>query len=330
MTGISIIIATYNRCDELSRTLGSLAAIEFPASVKCEVLVIDNRCTDNTQRFATEWAAKFPVPLRVVAENRQGLSHARNRGIDAARYDVIAYLDDDVDVDRNWLKAMAAAHAEDQYAAIGGRASLVYPAGRPDWLGDADDGLLSKVELGDERKLVGPDDIYGVNLSFRRRDLIDAGGFRTDLGRVGTNLIGSEEFEILSRIAAGGGQLLYEPAATVGHRVPMSRLSRRWFWRRCYHGLRGSVRALPEEEVNPSELARSGVRTLRAARKALGHLRHPRSQEFFHETVVVASGMGRCVGMLSRLLGRTGGPEDALFPAALQADNAAASSPAAS
>jgi glycosyltransferase involved in cell wall biosynthesis len=310
MTGISIIIATYNRASELSRTLCSLAAIEFPAFVNCEVLVIDNRCTDNTGRVGAEWAAKFPVPLRVVRENQQGLSHARNRGIEAARYDVIAYLDDDVDIDRHWLNAMAAAHAEEKYAAIGGRASLVYPAGRPNWLGDADDGLLSKVELGDQRKLVGPDDIYGVNLSFRRRDLIDAGGFRTDLGRVGTNLIGSEEFEILSRIAATGGQLLYEPGAKVGHRVPMSRLSRRWFWRRCYHGLRGAVRALPEEEVNPSELARTGVRTLRAVRRAVGHLRHPRSQGFFHETVIVACGLGRCVGMLSRLLGRTSGPDE--------------------
>jgi glucosyl-dolichyl phosphate glucuronosyltransferase len=315
MNGISIIIATYNRSDELARTLCSLAAIDFSESVKCEVLVIDNRCTDATEKVAAEWAAKFPAPLRLVKENRQGLSHARNRGIEAARYDVIAYLDDDVDVDRHWLKAMTAAHAEEKYAAIGGRASLVYPGGRPDWLGDADDGLLSKVELGDQRRIVGPDDIYGVNLSFQHRALVDAGGFRTDLGRVGTNLIGSEEFEILSRIAASGGQLLYEPAALVGHRVPLSRLSRRWFWRRCYHGLRGAVRALPEEEVNPSELARTGVRTLRAAGRAARLLGHPRSQEFFHETVTVAAGMGRCVGMFSRLLGRTPLPEDAATPA---------------
>jgi glucosyl-dolichyl phosphate glucuronosyltransferase len=305
MTGITVAIATYNRAGELARTLQSFQQIEIPSDISVELIVIANRCTDETETIVAKAAVNFPVPLRVVREDRQGLSHARNRAILAAKYDVVAFLDDDVDVDKNWLKAMAAAHASREFAAIGGKAPLVYPAGRPQWLNDTDEGLLSKVDHGDQRRPAAADELYGVNVSFQRRAVMEAGGFRPDLGRVGNNLIGDEEFELLTRIIAAGGKLLYEPAALVGHRVPTSRLSRRWFWRRCFHGNRGAVRALSADEVNAGELARTGYRAMLAAKNSLAKVRHPRGEAFFHETVVLASRLGRFFGLLSRMLGHT-------------------------
>jgi len=310
MTGITIAIATYNRAAELAKTLAGLGAIDRPATIAAEVLVIDNRCTDDTAAVVAAAARTMGLPLRLVREHRQGLSHARNCAVVAAKYDVIAFLDDDVDVDKNWLSAMAAAFADERYAAVGGRALLVFPVKRPAWLGDRDEASLTKVDLGDARRDAAADELYGLNLAIRRRWIGEVGGFRRDLGRVGANLIGDEEYELLSRICAAGGKLLYEPAAVVGHRVGLQRLRRRWFWQRCFHGCRGAVRAMPEHEVHASELLHCAYRTLRIAGRAVALLGQARGEPLFHETVLLANGLGRCVGLLGRLLGHSYGPDE--------------------
>jgi glucosyl-dolichyl phosphate glucuronosyltransferase len=321
MTGISIAIATHNRAEELARTLTSLGMLDHSADVPAEILVIPNGCTDATEQVAADAEKTVGLPLRSVPENRLGLSHARNRAIDAAKYDVVAFLDDDVDLDRKWLGAMAAAFADGRYAAVGGRAYLVYPTRRPQWLDARDEGFLTKVELGDRGRPAQPDELYGLNLAIRRSWVDKVGGFRSDLGRVGASLIGDEEFELLSRICAAGGELFYEPAAVVGHRVPENRLRRRWFWRRCFHGNRGAARALPESEAHHSAFVRSAYRTLCAAGRAARLLGHPASAPFFHETVVLTSQLGRSVGLLNRLLGHTAEPDQSrAAPAPLPAD----------
>ncbi|MGA3067353.1 MAG: glycosyltransferase [Tepidisphaeraceae bacterium] len=309
MTGISIAIATHNRAEDLARTLTSLGEMDLPAGLRAEILVIPNRCTDKTEQVIAHAAKSARLPLRSVPENRLGLSHARNRAISAAKYDVVAFLDDDVDMDKNWLTAMAAAHATGQYAAVGGRAHLVYPHQRPTWLDPRDEGYLTKVELGDAPRPAAPDEIYGLNLSFNRAWVNKVGAFRTDLGRVGASLIGDEEYELLSRITAAGGKLLYEPAAVVGHRVPQSRLNRSWFWRRCFHGNRGAARAMPEADAHPSALFWSIRRTLNAAARGAKLLGQPQSPAFFHETVLFTSSLGLSIGLLNRLLGHSTEPD---------------------
>ena len=91
-----------------------------------------------------------------------------------ARFEVVAYLDDDVDVDPGWLKNLCAAYADGEVAGVGGRAYLVYPGRRPRWLGESIEGLLTKVELGPRRRPAGVDELYGVNLSFRKDWLLEA------------------------------------------------------------------------------------------------------------------------------------------------------------
>src|SRR5262245_31904496 len=92
-----------------------------------EVLVVDNNSSDHTPAVTEELAGAFVGPLRYVREPRQRLSHPRNRAVAAARHEIVAFLDDDVDVDPHWLRSMASAFESGDYAAIGGRASLVYP-----------------------------------------------------------------------------------------------------------------------------------------------------------------------------------------------------------
>ena len=82
---ISIAIATYNRADELERTLSSLALVDQSGLDDFEVLVIDNNSNDSTAEVARRMSDLFGGRLRRVLESKQGLSHARNRAISEAR-----------------------------------------------------------------------------------------------------------------------------------------------------------------------------------------------------------------------------------------------------
>src|SRR5262249_34050251 len=178
-----------------------------------------------------------------------------------------------------------------------------YPGPRPHWLDDRTERFLTKVDCGPVRRLVQPDDICGVNFSLRKEWLARVGGFRTDLGRMGTCLLGSEETDLLDGIARAGGRWLSEPSAVVGHRVAPARLRRRWFWARCYWGGRGHARSLPESEVSCYQVLRAtwhvGLMCGRLLRSSL--ISGPGSRESFFHTQTLAARLGIWVGLLGRL-----------------------------
>src|SRR5687768_534263 len=94
--GVSVVICTHNGAARLPAVLSHLAAQQ--AEVPWEVVVVDNASTDDTAQVATRhWQAQA-APLRVVSEPQLGLSNARRRGLDAAAYPIVAFVDDD-----NWL-----------------------------------------------------------------------------------------------------------------------------------------------------------------------------------------------------------------------------------
>jgi glycosyltransferase involved in cell wall biosynthesis len=305
---VTVAIATYNRAAEVEKTLAGLALIDTAGCPEYEILVVDNNSTDGTGELVGRLAPRFRGRLRCVREENQGLSHARNRAIEEARYEIVAYLDDDVDTDPRWLRNLTATYANTDAVVVGGRAFLVYPGPRPRWLGDAIEGLLTKVELGPYRRTAVAGEIYGVNLSFRKDWLKRAGGFRTDIGRIGTTLFGGEDDDMVARVAALGGVVIYEPTAAVGHRVPQSRLTREWFRKRCFWGSVSSPRMWSDEQVCQYELARTawhvGLTAWRALRVALRC--GPRSAACFQQLMNMATRAGLWFGLARELWRRRG------------------------
>ena len=88
MPTISTIIPVYNRSQPVLRALRSVYAQRSPVD---EVIVIDDGSTDETIQCIR---SEFPEVI-VISQKRQGVSHARNRGIDAAHGNWLAFLDSD-------------------------------------------------------------------------------------------------------------------------------------------------------------------------------------------------------------------------------------------
>jgi glycosyltransferase involved in cell wall biosynthesis len=240
MPALAIAICTYNRAASLRRTLTSLSgSVGLPAG-EWEVLLVDNNCTDGTEGVARELVAR--LPLRVVRETRQGLSHARNRAVAESSADLLLFTDDDVEVDPRWAAAFLAAAAANPGAGyFGGRVVPAWPAGRPRWLHDEDldllSGVLGKYDLGGEVRRLGPEDPLPIGASFalRRDARARTGLFRTDLGVSGGAPGRGEETEYLRRAVRAGFTGVYVGDALCRHFVDGRRLRPRSLFRYGVH-----------------------------------------------------------------------------------------------
>lgn len=230
---VTVIICTYNRCASLPQALESVAVSVMPDSVKWEVIVVDNNSRDKTRAVVEEISARFPCRIRYLFEQKQGLSNARNAGIQQARGEIIAFTDDDVTVDPSLLNNLTAPLTEDsQWAGAGGKVRTDNNFSVPGWLAlSGPFSLAQSLALFDQGSNDGEltEPPFGANMAFRKSMFEKYGGFRTDLGRSGKNLIGNEDTEFGGRLKAGGERLRCVPSAIVHHPVLEERLKKKYF-----------------------------------------------------------------------------------------------------
>jgi glycosyltransferase involved in cell wall biosynthesis len=239
----SVVIATYNRGDELRRTLQSLAGLKTPGA--WEVVVVDNNSTDNTAAVVRDEAARFSVPLRYVHEQVQGRSAALNAGIAAARGRIIVTTDDDVRVEADWLEQAGTALETLGCDYIGGRVLPLWGGPRPAWLSDRSGphwAVIALLDYGDAPFELTTKMPLGVNMAFRREVFDTVGGWDPRVGRKAGTLLGQEVREWCIRARGRGVRGCYAPGLVVQHVIPADRLDKRYFRRWFYW--RGISRAL--------------------------------------------------------------------------------------
>lgn len=230
---VTAILCTYNRCLKLTAALESLAASVFPEFHEWEVLVVDNNSPDQTRTVVETFISRNPEHFRYLFEGQQGKSYALNAGIHDARGEILAFVDDDVTVEPDWLYNLTSVLSDGEWAGSGGR--ILPPRGfsAPPWLalqGPYNLGgvLCAQFDLGDTPgELKEPP--YGTNMAFRKQVFERYGGFRTDLGPRPGSELRNEDTEFGRRVLAGGERLRYAPSAVVYHPVPEERVRKEFF-----------------------------------------------------------------------------------------------------
>jgi glycosyltransferase involved in cell wall biosynthesis len=236
---LSIAICTKDRAKRLGRLLNSLQQVRMTSRFRSlEILVVDNASVDSATREAV---AGFEN-VGYVFEPRPGLDFARNAALRHARGELLAFLDDDVVVDRDWLQGLFAAWEGCPDA--GGFTGLVLPYkldteaqvqferrggfGRgfePKRFHSASaDNPLHPVGAG----IVGA----GCNMAFDRSLLQSIGGFDEALD-TGAPLPGGGDLDIFYRVLRSGRAMAYEPRYAVyhEHRETLPQLRRQyWTW----------------------------------------------------------------------------------------------------
>ncbi len=235
---LSLIVATYNRADRLQPMLLSLLNQSALAEV-WEAIIVNNNSSDNTIEVVENFIATHNcVNISLVTEREQGLSHARNCGIESSKSPLIAIIDDDEQIESTYIQSYIDffdTHAN--VAAAGGAIIAKYEGERPSWLSHFVEipianpiGESSVAHPFPSNKIPG-----GGNMAIRRSVIERYGAFDPALGRTGERLIGGEESNLFDRLRRGGEQVWFVPRAAIYHNIGAEKLERSYLNRLWYN-----------------------------------------------------------------------------------------------
>jgi GT2 family glycosyltransferase len=222
---LTVAICTKDRPQDLARCLASLTKLQQPDATcppRFEILVVDNApSTEQTH----DLIAAMPQ-VRYTREPKPGLDFARNHAVQQATGELLAFLDDDVVVDRNWLDGLIEAWAENPDAAAFTGQVLPYELEtEAQILCERRGGFrhgFEKIRFG--QILIGNTlypcgaGVFGVgcNMAYRRSVLLELGGFDEALD-TGASLPGGGDHDMFYRVIRAGHVLVYEPRYLVFH-----------------------------------------------------------------------------------------------------------------
>jgi glucosyl-dolichyl phosphate glucuronosyltransferase len=243
----SVILATRDREQLLAQTLEALAAQEWPRG-DFEILVADNGSNDRTRAVVEAAARRAEAPpTRYLYVREPGKSHAVNQALPYATGDLLAFTDDDVIPQPNWLKRLSIAFSETGVDFVAGRTLPRWESEPPSWMSPALYGVLAIPENGETRVPIevsdGPRVIpIGANMAVRAAVVQRVGGLRPDLGKLAGTLRTGEDHEFCLRMLHAGCRGIYEPTAIVHHRVGSERLTPGYFRQWLYQNGRDVAR----------------------------------------------------------------------------------------
>lgn len=319
--GMSVVVCCYNSARRIPETLTHLAAQRVPPDVPWEVIVVDNASTDDTAELAERlWKEVGPEGVfRVVHQPVKGLSAARSKGFDEARYDYVLFCDDD-----NWLcdDYVARAHeimqGDERIGVLGGLGTPRFEVPAPFWW---DRPFRVHYAVGPQAPASG--DItettgaaYGAGFVIRkvgwtRLEELDFEFLLSD--RRGGALTSGGDTELCLALRLLGWRVWYDERLTFVHFIPKERLTWRYFLRL----ISGSQEASPAmaaykyalNKGDPSsapppvdrwqrEVVRNLRRLLRQPRLLLSLIRRPYGMEGEEAIVEVHQRKGRIKGWL--------------------------------
>jgi GT2 family glycosyltransferase len=222
---VTVVVATRDRPAELVRCVDSILACDYP---DFDVLIVDNAPSSVVQaRPATD---AYPAGPRVTwtREETPGLAVAHNRALSEVSAPIVAFTDDDVVVDPQWLANLVAGFtvAPDVSCVTGMIFPLELETAAQDLVERSvgfNKGFERRIYRDDHRAHGDPLFPYaagrfgsGANMAFRTEALRAIGGFDSALG-TGTRARGGDDLASFFDIVAAGDALVYEPAAIVFH-----------------------------------------------------------------------------------------------------------------
>jgi glycosyltransferase involved in cell wall biosynthesis len=227
---VSVVVCTYSldTYDAFTEAVESVLSQTYD-DVELVVVVDGNRSLYDR---IIEAYGSLTVHLN---EENVGLSESRNRGVERASGDVIAFLDDDAVADERWVEELVSVYESRDAIAVGGKMVGQWVAGKPSFLPEEFYWLVGVTHRGFAEPGQEVRNTFGSNISFRREVFEEIGEFDPELGRRGSLNIQAEEtiFCVLMCEQYGHG-VVYNPDAVVAHKVFDYRTEPKWLVERAF------------------------------------------------------------------------------------------------
>ena len=246
---ISVIAPTYNRSDVVETTLEYLIAQNYPND-RYEVILVDNS-SDDTPAMAERVGRQAPIPISLIWVDERLPAVKRNIGLEAARGDLVMFINDDVWFDPNALLEHARAHE-----ALGGPGAVlghVYQSDKmpPTPFIEAYEPFAYHEIEGQADQLVSYRYFWSMNLSLPRATMLERNlRFHEDWAQ-----IGHEDIELGYRWSKAGLPIVYNPRITGEHYHPHTLDSACRLQASVGAGLRDLEKLIPD----PGLLERYGI-----------------------------------------------------------------------
>jgi GT2 family glycosyltransferase len=210
---VSVLICSYNGAATIGETLAHVGRLDYP---DFEVIVVDDGSTNGVSKIARQF------PVRLITQQNQGLSAARNAALNAATGEIVAYLDDDAYPDPHWLTYLVRTLLGGNYVGVGGPNLACPEDGETAECVAHAPGGPTHVLLDDTIA----EHIPGCNMAFYREALLDINGFDPQFR------IAGDDVDICWRLQEAGGVIAFAPTAQVWHH---RRGSVRTFWKQQFN-----------------------------------------------------------------------------------------------
>jgi len=222
---ISVIISTYGM-ERINDTHQAINSVLSQIGEGDELIVV----IDENDKLTKNLSQKFGNKIRIKISKTKGLSNARNIGVQTAKGDIVAFIDDDATAHDGWVEGIRSA-LSDKTKTVACTGHIV-----PDWLGEEQKWFPRELNwmisctYSDTKDDSYVETAFGTNMAFRRDILIEMSGFPTKLGAVQkwkkvqgkwvtkTGLVG-EERQLCLKLRKAGYLIVYSPDVAVSHKV---------------------------------------------------------------------------------------------------------------
>lgn len=229
--GISVVICAYNSAQRIEKTLEYVSEQQINDLFDWEVVLVDNGSTDSTAAIATKhWnSLRMNNSLRVVNESKQGLSFARQTGVENSNFEYIIFCDDDNYLASDYLRnAYLILEANPTVAALGGKGNVSSEITIPLWFEHYKYCYACYSQGCDEIPLdTSPQSLFGAGLVFRKSvySKLVRSGFKHILSdRKGSSLISGGDTELTFGFRLSGYLLAYSNTLQFNHFMTANRL----------------------------------------------------------------------------------------------------------
>ncbi len=220
---ISIIIGNHSQRYDVLNKYSVTSVLKSDYSIESiEIIIVDNNCDQNSFEILNEMFSK-EKNIKVIKEKRSGICFMRNKGFETSTGDIVAYMDDDCEVDELWLKRIANFYSDTSISFGGG---AIFDTQQKKLLRQKKDDPA----WPEERRIIGG------NMSFRR-EILDKNKFDTNI------IYGKEDFELIYRLLKQNLKYYFDETPIKHHRAKSK-----------FRRINGGSLTLGEKEEEFSEL----------------------------------------------------------------------------
>lgn len=221
---ITVCVCTYERADLLERLIAALCGQQTDGLFTFSVAIVDNDCARSAEPVVSKAAARSSVPVRYCVEPRQGIALARNRALEEAGGEFVAFIDDDELPPDGWLANLFQACVRYQAAGVLGPVRPRFERGAPDWIVK---GRFYERPAHPTGLVLGWPQCRTGNVLMKRNVIA---GMRQPFR---PELVAGEDQDFFRRMISRGHVFVWCEEAAVLESVPPARWKRRFLLRRA-------------------------------------------------------------------------------------------------